>query len=106
MNLENAILMHHSSLGIYIPQFFAKEVDPSRIVNDEDGILKGSLERLKEGPESEFYWDDWDHVLYSAVIRSKAGDDYILYQDGDLWAVPLNDIHEEDQEIRNGDHGY
>lgn len=39
-------------------------------------------------PENEFYWETWGAVLdnVTIIIENK---NYSLYQDDDLWAIPI-----------------
>lgn len=82
---ENSICFSDSAYGIYIPQYFAEAVDRDRVENISDE----QYEILLEGPDSEFYWDVWVEVEESAVITDSNGQKFSLYQDGDLWLVPL-----------------
>jgi hypothetical protein len=81
---EGAELFLSDSHGIYIPQFFAEQVDRSLVT----GLDKEDYETLEAGPDGEWYWETWDCVLRDAVLKHpKLGNCY-LWQDGDLWVVP------------------
>lgn len=87
MTLENAYLFADEARGIYIPQHFAEAVTREYVtgVTDEDYSI------LEDGPENEAYWDVWMDVLLKAEITRPDGSKYLLYQDGDLWIVPVED---------------
>lgn len=92
--------------GVYIPQDFAKAIDP----DDWTGIKMEDLDVLRAGPDHESYWDAWTSVLDYAETK----DGRVLHQDGDLWIVArdkaiedlnkyFEDVHE--YETRHGDAG-
>ena len=92
---ENAICYADSARGIYIPQYFAESVNRYTISNWSSWI--NDLDALCEGPDNEFYWDIWDDILNRLTLTdSGSGIEYCLYQDGDLWLVPINWQPEED----------
>ena len=76
---------HH---GIYVPQVFAKRFDRS-VLEDISHI---DHETLLSGPDADEYWDAWAEVLALTFIRDKQGNRYYLYQDSDLWAVPVDTV--------------
>lgn len=39
--------------------------------------------------DNEFYWDSWTMILNNARIVLD-GEEYYLYQDGDLWLIPAS----------------
>ena len=87
---SNAILYADSAHGQYIPQYFAESVNRYTIACWSEWL--SDLDALCRGPEKcEFYWDIWDGMLNSLVLHdSSNGQDYSLYQDGDLWLVPVD----------------
>lgn len=88
INLENAILYADSSRGVYIPQWFAESIkrDCARNVSNEEFAI------LESGPDHEFYWDVWSIVEQNAIVTNPvSGIAYYLYQDGDLWLVPVDE---------------
>ncbi len=75
-----------SATGIYLPQEFG-EAFGEYIINRKD--LSEDLETLRD-PEHEWYWEAWDSVLSSTILK---GDDGTLYhltltENGDLLAIP------------------
>lgn len=65
---------------------------PSAFYNDFDfeawGLDKSKYSEL-ESEENENYWDAWVELLETASYKFKddSGLSYILWQDGDLWAI-------------------
>ena len=83
---ESAKLYLCDSRGIYIPQNFIEFTYEDCI----DGVSSWVKEVLAIGPEHEGYWDAWDECLSSCVVTSKDdGVKYTLWQDGDLWLIPV-----------------
>lgn len=80
-DLDNATLLISDSVGIYIPQLFARNYG-QHILCDADRAI------LEAGPEHAEYWDAWDDVLGSTYVTDAKGLRYYLHQDGDLWAIP------------------
>lgn len=91
---EGAQCLLSDARGIYIPQNFA-EIFAWRAVH---GVEEKDLVLLLEGPESEHYWETWDHVLQNAVLRDAEGNEYTLHQDGDLWAIPKDAVWPGEEE--------
>jgi len=81
-----------SARGIYIPQHFAESVDRSCV----SGIDLSDLDLLAEGPGiadcSQGYWDIWNDVEQNCILTDSNGQRWRLWQDGDLWLVPVDAI--------------
>jgi len=91
VNLENAILYASDRHGVYIPQYFAESIKREFI----SGIDLTDLHILEVGPDlcNESYWNVWNDVEMNAIVTDPdSGIEYCLYQDGDLWLVPVNDM--------------
>lgn len=84
---ETAILYADSARGVYIPQYFAESVDWNACDNwnEDERVI------LLTGPDHESYWDVWCDILDNVTLSGG----YRLYQDGDLWLVPLDWTPEE-----------
>ena len=78
------MLYANDSRGCYIPQYFAETIKRETLT----GINPDALTVLENGPEEEWYWDEWQHVLDNATVTDENGIRYSLYQDGDLWLIP------------------
>lgn len=79
--------------GIHIPWHFAQYYAPYW-----RGITAEQLGILESGPDHGDYWDVWNQVLDSALLRiaSNGEEDWSLYHDGDLWAIPNGMVWDED----------
>jgi hypothetical protein len=88
-DLTNAILYASSARGIYIPQFFAESV----IRENVQGVPEEDWAILEAGPDHEWYWEAWNDVCDNALLVSPdTAAQYRLWQDGDLWLIPEEDI--------------
>ena len=72
-----------ASRGQYIPKFFADSIREDCV----SCVTQEQFAALCDGPDNESYWDTWESVLNNAVIRDSAGNEWTLYQDGDLFMV-------------------
>jgi len=82
---ENPVLLFEDSRGVYIPANFAKEIEWEKFHGMPP---KEDMEALKKGPDfdyNESYWEIWDEVLDNAYLYDKDGNEWRLYQEGDLW---------------------
>jgi hypothetical protein len=86
MTFENdAILLLSDARGQYIPRDFAREVKRECVtgVTEEDWAIL-------EEPDHEWYWEAWNDVEQNAVVTDPtSGIEYIVYQNGDCWLVPV-----------------
>lgn len=90
---NNAIHYADSARGVYIPQFFAESIRRDCVT----GISPVQFAILRHGPEDEYYWDVWCEVEQSAIVTDGEGNRFSLYQDGDLWLVPVDWQPEESE---------
>jgi len=90
---NDAELLFDSNRGVYIPQNFAEEMKRECVAGVDDETWK----TLEAGPDHEWYWDAWMDVTDNAEITEPStGMKYYLYQDGDVWLVPIGcDIPED-----------
>ena len=89
MNEPNLVLS--DSHGIYIPQMYCSDADEhwAKCV----GVDFKDVQICQAGPDHEWYWEAWQSVLDTAYfIHDDTNITYRLYQDGDLWAVPEQDL--------------
>lgn len=86
INLENAILIVDEIHGIYVPKAFSRTVGHNMVT----GATIEQFSILESGPDHEEYWEVWDEVLNDVIITDRNGMQYTLYQDGSVWAVPIN----------------
>lgn len=89
-------LLASDALGVYIPQNFCELHDPvkwSLVEDDADWLA------CMAGPDkSDFYWDSWDWILTRAIYKDADGHSWTLYQNGDLWAVCVELMTDEEYE--------
>ena len=82
---NNAFCLIDSNRGIYIPQQFVR--------NWSDSVQSGMDEEQKTillaGPQHSQYWDVWEEVVNEVVFLFDS-EKHNLYEDGDLFAVPVN----------------
>lgn len=77
-------LLLDGNRGVYIPRYFADIVN-SAVTDGWSGIDEEDLNIISSGPDHEHYWDAWDSVMSRAKFTDSKGNDWHLYQDGDLW---------------------
>ena len=86
--IENdAVLIADSHHGQYIPMI----VIESEINNPNWDWSKCSPEDIQavlNGTEDEWYWDAWNNIQGSVKITAE-GVEYFLFQNEDLWAIPI-----------------
>jgi hypothetical protein len=82
-------LLLSDARGIYIPRDFTEEcffAIPKR-------LRKYCNRNILRNPDHSWYWEQWHDVLSNCILVSKkTGQVYGLYQDGDLWAIPLVEV--------------
>lgn len=82
--MENMFCLIDGNRGIYIPQQFVKIWGPF-----SKGITDNQMQILLSGPDNNDYWDTWIDVVDNVVFLFD-GERHTLYEDGDLFAVPVN----------------
>ena len=96
---ESAELFLDSARGQYIPRDFFDVVKHSCLnwhCNDES---KAWILDQCSSPDNEFYWDAWNDCENGMITVTDPflNIEYGLYQDGDLWLVPLDaEWHQDD----------
>lgn len=89
VDLSDATLIISDRFGIYVPQYFAESFGfdllglNASYKEDYDCILKGPN-------DNEWYWEAWSNIFANATINDPNGKPHYLWQDGDLWAVPVS----------------
>lgn len=91
--LPAVALLLDSARGIYIPKHFAESFNMS-----DWHVSDNQRDCLLAGPEDEqdLYWFYWSAILDNAYYE-KDGKRWTLYQDGDLWALCLDDMTDEEK---------
>lgn len=85
---DDSILFADESRGIYIPQHFVESFDVFQ--NDLLNVDRDDLNTIANGPDDEYYWEAWQQILDNAIVRDHNGKEYTMYQDGDLWLIPVD----------------
>jgi hypothetical protein len=96
---DNAILYLDSNRGIYIPRDFFAETKPECIEWTCSAKQKTWILEQCSNPDNEWYWDAWNDAEafgHVHVIMPETGIEYSLYQDGDLWLIPIDAEWPED----------
>ena len=83
----NALLLVSDGFGVYIPQVFTERVNFTRLKNADPA----DWEIISQGPDTEYYWEAWDCILAGVNLVADDGAEYYLWQDGDLWAIPVGE---------------
>ena len=117
--ISNVELLFDGARGVYIPQNFADienicmlDVKDNSISQEDHETnevwLYARLDDLRDGVESENYWDSWHEILQQVGVFKEIhnGMDieiYFLYQDenGNVWAInqdEYNKLSPEDKE--------
>ena len=112
---EKCILLVDSANGHYVAEKFVKAFytdNPThRLVDSEENSIgskdehKFILECLDDASNTEnrYYDDAWCTILDSVYLSRLIDNDmdtelYSLHQDGDLWAIPVQDVAELSEE--------
>lgn len=90
---DTAVLLLSDARGVYIPRDFTSAVEFTRVHN----VTPDDYAILAIGPDHKEYWEAWMTILDNATITDTDGAEYYLWQDGDLWAIPVGvSLSEED----------
>lgn len=85
---EGTLLLVNGAHGIYVPLVFATQYE--KPLRDSDAVTAEDVEvLLGDGQNGEHYWETWDHVMQNFTLVVE-GREFFLFQDGDLWALPLD----------------
>ena len=115
---DEMVLLIGDHYGQYIPKQFAEDFTDGNIC-DADGVKIGDSEEHKfileclediSNPENRYYWDAWETItntvhVYKEVNNGQDIKIYSLYQNGDLYAIPVEELEalteEESEEFWN-----
>ena len=77
--------------GIHLPQRFIQSCDEDWLNTCDPG----DVESVRNGPDDEYYADAWNNILdsarYFAEDHRGVLQEYGLYEDGDLYAINLEE---------------
>jgi len=80
---DNAFCIIDSNRGIYIPREFARIWGEASTMTAEQRFI------LSAGPDHVDYWDVWTEIVDNVVFEFD-GEKCVLWEDSDLFAVPVN----------------
>ena len=86
----NAILLIDGHHGIYIPKIIAEDIIEGRLLVKNFDDIKWELSELGN-PDNESYWDAWSQLMDKVILLNKNKEEYYIYQDDDVWAVPVGE---------------
>jgi hypothetical protein len=89
--MSNAEPLHwvDGSRGIYVPQAFAQSMGDDGRSKAVINVSREEWAVLDAGPDHEHYWDVWSDVEQKAEVVCPDNNAYRLFQDGDLWLIPV-----------------
>ncbi|MGL5719523.1 MAG: hypothetical protein ACRCYP_01830 [Alphaproteobacteria bacterium] len=77
--------------GVFIPQIMIDRL----VEAGWKGIQADDVTTIKLGPDCEWYWEAWETVLNNATYEDEDGNEWRLYQDGDLFTYNQDHIFED-----------
>lgn len=83
--MENMFFLIDANKGIYIPKVFVQRWGNTCV----KGITQTDIDILMAGPDHHQYFDVWDEVAHQIEFLFD-GQLHTLYEDQDLFAVPVN----------------
>ena len=92
--MSGMTLLMTDAAGVYIPQRFAENY----FLGNWNITDAQNIRTILAGPTAEWYWDAWDEILSHAFHRDASGNIWTLHQDGDLWAVCVDLMTDEEYE--------
>ena len=93
--MSGLMLLCADSYGVYVPETFSKRFDPAKWGFQESDW---AWETISSGPDTDGYWDAWNDILNKASYKDDKGRVWSLHQDGDLWAVCVELMTDEEYE--------
>jgi hypothetical protein len=95
------VLLLDGNRGIYLPKVFAEEIIAgSYKVKNMNAEIRSYLAELGN-PDNEFYWDAWEDLLRECILIDTKGNEFSLWQNDDLWALPEEMDEKEREEFCN-----
>lgn len=95
----NLKLLFDSSRGQYIPRDFVQSFVFKFDGNTSgwEGVRREDFNACQD-PENEWYWEAWTALFDNAFYIDKDGIQWTLHHDGDLWAVALDWMTDEEKQ--------
>ena len=90
---KNIIFLCDSHHGVYLPSVWAGNSENIWNINQEDWNYIASTENV----EKEDYWEVWESILNNAEYVDSTGKVWTLHHDGDLFAVAMDNMTEQEK---------
>ncbi len=84
--VQDPILIISDAHGIYIPLVWAQRYGSAAV--EKANVKQEDVDILLQGPDHEWYWEAWDSVLNDFDHTDEYGNQWFLYQEGDVWEYP------------------
>jgi hypothetical protein len=91
--LNTIELLLSDARGQYIPRDFVQDFDLTKF----SGISEWQIEQC-QNPDNEWYWDAWSSILDNAKHIDTDGNEFTLYQDGDLWLICFDKMTNDEKQ--------
>ena len=94
--MRNINLLLDSNRGVFIPRDFATlYLDPEMThltIKPECVPLVNRCKPVISDPNNEWYWDSWDELIDGLILVDRSGNEWGLFQNGDLWIYRISAI--------------
>ena len=86
------LLLVDEVYGVYVPQIFARRIKNNDYREDLSFQcdVPDFLKLAEMDPSEESYSHIWDDVLDRCTVIDAHDQEYFLFQDGNLWAIPTS----------------
>lgn len=91
--MNNVIILCDSHHGRYLPSFWASISENIWNINSEHWNYIANPENV----ENDDYWDLWADILTNAKYVDSTGKSWTLHHDGDLFAVAIGSMTEQEK---------
>lgn len=91
--MNNVIILYDSHHGLYLPSVWAGNSENIWNINPGDWNYIANPENI----EKDDYWDLWESILNNAEYVDNNGKIWTLHHDGDLFAVAIGSMTEQEK---------
>lgn len=107
--MRSIFLAVDGNRGVYAPQQFCKifgdSLKPAEGEYWTQQDIRATVARLlDDNPDSEQYWEDWD-AIHNAAVLTDEGEDFFIFQDDDIWCIPIGWEWDDDEGWKPGGTG-
>ena len=85
---NDARLILGGSHGIYIPQIFCEDITEEEC--EALNIDWADVQCCQSGPDEGWYWEAWNSIEQNLLFTDGKGQQWRIYQNGDLWEIPAD----------------